>query len=124
MDNFAQFGAFFKETRQKSGLTLRQFCQQYGLDPGNISRIERGVAPPPNSNKLLEKYAGILGIRKDTAEWYEFFDLSAACSGKLPPDMMTDKQLVEKLPMVFRTLRGQKLDSDRLKQLAELIRKA
>jgi hypothetical protein len=73
---------------------------------------------------LLEKYASHLGIKKNSNEWYEFFDLAAACSGKLPPDVMSDKQLVEKLPMVFRTLRGQKLDSNKLNELAELIRKS
>ena len=124
MDTFKAFGEFFKTIRQKSGLTLRQFCAQHGLDPGNISKIERGMVTPPSSPRLLEKYASHLGIKKNSNEWYEFFDLAAACSGKLPPDMMSDKQLVEKLPMVFRTLRGQKLDSNKLNELAELIRKS
>ena len=122
MDTFTQFGAYFKEMRQKSGLTLRQFCQQHGLDPGNISRIERGIATP-SSHKLLERYAALLGIIQDSDEWYEFFDRAAACSGKIPPDVMSNKQVVEKLPLVFRTLRGQKVDSNNLDELVELIRK-
>jgi len=119
-----KFGEFFKEMRQKKGITLRQFCITNNLDPGNISKLERGMAAPPNSQKILEKYASCLGIKKDSNEWYELFDLAAACSGKLPPDVMSDKKLVEKLPLVFRTIRGQRLNSKELDKLAELVRKA
>jgi transcriptional regulator with XRE-family HTH domain len=119
-----KFGEFFKEMRHKTGLTLRQFCLKHDLDPGNISRLERGMAAPPSSHKILEKYASFLGIQKNSDEWYELFDLAAACSGKLPPDVMSDKQLVEKLPLVFRTIRAKRLNSKELDKLAELIRKA
>jgi transcriptional regulator with XRE-family HTH domain len=121
---YVRFGEYFKKMRHKKDLALRQFCLQYDLDPGNISKIERGLAAPPSSHKILEKYASCLGIETDSNEWYEFFDLAAACSGKLPPDVMSDEQLVEKLPLIFRTIRGQKLDSKKLDELAELIRKS
>ncbi|MCX5824159.1 MAG: helix-turn-helix transcriptional regulator [Deltaproteobacteria bacterium] len=122
MNTVKPFGEFFKKMRQKNGLTLRQFCSDHGLDPGNISKIERGLAIP-NSHKILERYAILLGIEKDSSDWYEYFDFAAACSGKLPPDVMSDKELVEKLPLVFRTLRGQKMDVSKLDELAELIRR-
>jgi len=122
MSAFELFGKFFKKMRQKSGLTLRQFCLKHKLDPGNISKIERGRAAPPKSRESLEKYATLLEIEKDSEDWYTFFDLAAACSGRIPPDLM-DEDLVEKLPLVFRTLRGEKLTSKKLLDLAELIRK-
>ena len=37
----ATFGEFFKQKRIVLGMTLRQFCAENGLDPGNISKIER-----------------------------------------------------------------------------------
>lgn len=120
---YERFGEFFKKIRQKTGLALRQFCLKYELDPGNISKIERGMAAPPSSHKILEKYASRLGIIESSDEWYEFFDLAASCSGKLPPDVMNNTQLVEKLPLVFRTLRGQKVDVNKLDELADLIRR-
>ncbi|OGP67710.1 MAG: hypothetical protein A2W27_10860 [Deltaproteobacteria bacterium RBG_16_44_11] len=123
-NSYVKFGEFFKKIRHKNDMTLRQFCLKYELDPGNISKIERGRAAPPSSRKILEKYASFLGIEENSDDWYEFFDLAAACSGKLPPDVMSDAQLVEKLPLFFRTIRGQKLDSKKLDELAELIRKS
>jgi len=68
------FGHFFREMRLKMGLSLRQFCVEHGLDPGNISRIERGIACPPQSREKLEEYATYLGIDKDSDDWLNFFD--------------------------------------------------
>lgn len=116
------FGEFFKEMRLKAGLSLRQFCIEHGLDPGNISRIERGVAAPPQSREKLEEYADYLGIEKDSDDWYNFFDYAAAATGRIPQDVMNDEDLVRKLPVVFRTLRGQKLSVEQLRELAESIR--
>lgn len=123
MNVFTFFGRFFRQMRQKTGLTLRQFCAEHGLDPGNISKIERGLAPPPSSRAILEKYAKFLQIEKYTNDWYNFFDCAAACSGKIPSDVMCDEELVKKLPLVFRTIRGQKVTSRELDELAELIRR-
>ena len=120
----ALFGRFFKKMRQRNGLTLRQFCLKFGLDPGNISKIERGLNPPPSSTEILERYASNLKIEKGSDDWYNFFDYAAATAGKIPPDVMNDKELVNKLPLVFRTLRGQKVSTEQLEDLAELIRKS
>ena len=82
MKDFTMFGKFFKELRQKRGLTLRQFCLENNLDPGNISKLERGKAHPPSSRELLGKYASYLKIEEGSDDWYNFFDYAAACSGK------------------------------------------
>jgi transcriptional regulator with XRE-family HTH domain len=121
--SIALFGQYFKKMRQKRGLTLRKFCFKYGRDPGNISKLERGVIAPPRSREKLEEYASFLGIKEGTDEWYNYFDLAAACSGNIPHYVMDDDSLVERLPLVFRTLRGEKVPKDKLKELAELIRK-
>ena len=123
MSTCSVFGQFFKEMRLKTGLSLRQFCLDHGLDPGNISKLERGLASPPQSKEKLEEYARYLGIEKDTDDWYNFFDYAAASTGRIPPDVMSDEELVKRLPAVFRTLRGQKLPIEKLGDLAELIRR-
>ncbi len=117
-----KFGSFFKEMRLKGDYGLREFCQKYGLDAGNISKVERGLLPPPASN--LEKYAAYLGIKKGSEDWFEFFDLAASEAGKIPPDIMSDAELVKKLPLFFRTMRGQKVPEEKLDELIEIIRKA
>lgn len=123
METSLRFGKFFKNMRLRTGLTLRNFCFTFSLDPGNLSKLERGLVPPPASREKLEKYASYLELKEGTDEWYEFFDLAAACTGRIPADVMSDSRLVEKLPLVFRTLRGQKVSEDQLDELAELIRK-
>ncbi len=116
------FGDFFKEMRMKTGMTLRNFCGVNGLDPGNISKMERGMSPPPQSRDKLEKYADYLRIDKYSEDWYNFFDYAHVASGKISPDIMSDEELVRKMPMVFRTLRGEKVNSDNLDKLVEMIR--
>jgi len=123
MDKRKTFGEFFKEKRMVIGLTLRQFCEQYSLDAGNLSKIERGLVPPPKSDNILEKYAGYLKLKKGTDDWYEFFDLAAAESGKLPKELM-DKDIMERMPMLFRTLRGKKLTKDKLDKLIKIIKES
>ena len=123
METRTPFGAFFKEMRRKKGITLRKFCLEHNFDPGNISKLERGVLPPPTSGQKLEKYALALEIKEGSDEWYNFFDYAAASVGHIPSYMMSDTELVKKLPLVFRTLRGEKISPEKLDELAELIRK-
>lgn len=120
MKAVASFGEFFKAKRQALGLTLREFCLKHKLDPGNLSRLERGLRPPPQDRKLLEEYADSLEMRSGSADWYTLFDLAAAAKGRLPDDLLEDQEVVAKLPLVFRTLRSKRLTD---KQLDELVRK-
>ncbi|MHC4397612.1 MAG: helix-turn-helix domain-containing protein, partial [Planctomycetota bacterium] len=121
-DRSNTFGHFFKEMRLKTELSLRQFCMEHSLDPGNVSRIERGIASPPQSREKLAEYASYLGIEQDSDDWYDFFDYAAAATGRIPQDVMSDEELVKKLPVVFRTLRGQALSAEKLRELAESVR--
>jgi transcriptional regulator with XRE-family HTH domain len=116
------FGQFFKKKRIKLEMTLRQFCLQNNLDPGNISKIERGILPPPTNAEKLGQYAKSLNIKEGSNDWYEFFDLAHASSGRIPDEILSNKDLVSKLPLVFRTLRGQKLTKDQLNELVEKLR--
>ena len=120
----ATFGEFFKASRAKRGLSLREFCLDNKLDPGNISRLERGLMQPPESRGKLEQYAAALKIKEGTDDWYEFFDLAAAERGRIPDDVLSDEEVVEQLPVLFRTLRGQRVDPKLLDELVEKIRKA
>jgi len=118
------FGEYFKERRVARGVTLRAFCRKHGLDPGNMSRLERGLLPPPRSQEKLTEYARALGLKQGSDEWYEFFDRAAAQRGQLPKDILSDEELVGKLPVLFRTIRGKKVSKKTLDALAEKIRRA
>jgi len=117
------FGSYFEQLRQEQGLTLRMFCKKASCDPANISRMERGLIPPPKGREILEKYAEALNLVEGTSEWYKFFDLAAANHGIVPQDIMADAELVKVLPVFFRTLRGQKPTEEEMTKLAEKIRK-
>lgn len=119
----AAFGPFFESVRQRKGLTLRAFCRQAGCDPANISRMERGLVPPPQDRAILERYATALDIVEGTDDWYRFFDLAAVDQGLVPADIMEDARLVKALPAFFRTLRGQKPSPDEMRSIAEKIQK-
>ena len=118
------FSRLMRQLRVEQGTTLREFCQQHGFDPGNYSRLERGFYPPPEGRELLEKYALALGLAPGSDQWLEFFDVAAAERGRIPDDLMSDAQVVEKLPALFRTMRGTPLPSEQLDQLIEKVRRS
>jgi transcriptional regulator with XRE-family HTH domain len=116
------FGSFFKAQRMETGKTLREFCLEGGYDAGNLSKLERGLMAPPQSREKLEDYARRLGLREGSDAWFEFFDLAAAETGRIPEDLR-DAELVSKLPVIFRTLRGKKLTDEQLDKLADRLRR-
>ena len=118
------FGASFKRLRIERKITLRQFCQVHGFDPGNISKLERGILPPPESEEKLTEYAKALRVRRGSDAWYEFFDLARAARGKLPPEVLRDREVAARLPLLFRTLRGQRVSQEKLNELIEMLRRA
>ena len=118
------FGPYLKIIRSQKRVTLRDFCKKADADPGNISRIERGVWPPPQDQDILERYAKALAIKEATDEWYRFFDYAAADRGIVPQDIMSNQEVVKMLPVFFRTMRGQKPTEKEMLGLAEKIRKS
>jgi transcriptional regulator with XRE-family HTH domain len=117
------FGDFFKQKRIQLGKTLRQFCLDNDLDPGNISKIERGRMVPSTSEDKLREFATFLHIEIGSDEWQTFQDLAMASAGKIPEDLRED-EIIEKLPIFFRTLRNKKFSNDELDKLIEKIKEA
>ncbi len=118
------FAELVKKHRLAAGCTLRVFCLKHNFDPGNFSRIERGLSPPPQGHDLLERYADALGLSRGSDDWLELFDAAAAERGEIPADLMSDKEVVEKLPVLFRTLRARQVSAENLDELVERIRRS
>jgi len=116
-----EFGKLFRKHRMRTGLTLRAFCREHGLDHGNLSKLERGRLRPP-TGQTLHKYAQCLGLGPETDEWYEFCDTAAACAGEVPAELMNDEEVVKKLPVLFRTLGRRRPTEEELRRLVDLIR--
>lgn len=118
------FAGFFKEKRMALGLTLRQFCQKNGFDPGNISKLERGVFAAPQAEEKLEEYAKALNLKKGSDDWIRFFDLAAVSNRNLGLMKLKNETIIEKLPVLFRTLDNKDLTEEKLDQIIELIKQA
>lgn len=87
-----------------------------------MSRLERGKILPPRNRGVLEKYGRALELKKGSDDWYTFFDLAAASRGELPKDLAVDEEILGKLPVLFRCLRGDRIDDEKLNDLIDLIR--
>lgn len=120
---YQTFGQFFRIKRISLGLSLRSFCERYGYDPGNISRLERDILSPSIDEDKLAGYATALKIKKDSEDWTTFFDLAHISKGTIPQAIRNDIQSSEFLPAFFRTMRNQKIDKDKLKKLVKLLEK-
>jgi transcriptional regulator with XRE-family HTH domain len=118
------FGEFFKQKRISLGKTLRQFCLENELDPGNISKIERGKMAPPQSEEKLKAYAQSLSIKFGSEDWQTFKDLASLGAGKIPDDLQNEQELLARLPVFFRTLRDKKFTEEELKELIRKIRES
>ena len=117
------FGDFVKNRRKELNLTLRSFCLEAEFDPGNFSKIERGILPPPKP-KTLEKWAKVLKIDKKPEKFQEFRDLAAIGKGRIPEDVISDRELAKALPLIFRTIRGDKITDEQFEELKKLIKGA
>lgn len=101
-----QFGNFFRASRKALGVNLREFCRRNGFDPGNLSRLERGLASPPSAPEGLDVYAAALKLARGTELWSRFYELAAAETGRIPPELMADEAAIGRLPHLFRQLRS------------------
>jgi len=117
------FGPYLKQLRMERRITLRDFCGKADADPGNISRMERGVWPPPQDQNILERYAKALDLKPGSDEWYRLFDFAAADRGIVPQDIMNDAEVVKVLPVLFRTLRREKPTEEDLDRLVDKLRR-
>ena len=114
------FGDLVKDLRIGQKKTLRQFCLDHGHDPSNWSKLERGIITPPRDEKTLARWAKQLGLKSETTQWQEFMDLADVARGEIPQHVLEDEELVKKLPVFFRSVRGAELSE---KELDDLIRK-
>ncbi len=120
--NFKKFGKTLKELRIQKGLTLRKASYLSNYDPSNWSKVERGEISPPSDERILRKWASVLGISKDNKKVQEFIDEAKIARGIIPQDILSQKNAVKYLPAFFRTARNKKPTKKELNQLIKLIK--
>ena len=114
------FGEYLKQKRIESGQTLRGFCRKHNIDPGYVSKMERGIIPAPRSRDRIMQYAQYLDLHPKY--WQDFCDIAAVSAGILPPDL-ADKEAGKNLPILFRMFRDEKIDLVKLEEIADIIRR-
>ena len=116
------FHRLLKSHRMATGLTLRAFCRDRDIDPGEQSRMERGLSPAPMGMFFVKKLGDALGLKYGTPDWDEFRDSAAASHGRLPSDLRTNQRLLAKLPVLFGALRSGGCPAEKLDAMIELVR--
>lgn len=117
-----KFGSFIKELRTKQRVGLREFCLKNEIDPSNWSKMERGITAPPKSKEILNQIASYFKLKENSEDWNNLHDLAALEAGQIPHDLLNNSNLIEKLPIFFRTLRGQKPTEKEIEQLIKIIK--
>lgn len=118
------FGETVRERRKELRLGLREFAQRAGMDPGNLSKIERGRLAPPQGQDLLIRLASALEWQQGTPEAIALADLAAVENGQLPVDVLGDEAVMAKIPILLRTVQNKQLPPEKLDELIEMIRDA
>ena len=116
------FGEYIKEKRLKVNLSLRKFCSMEGIDPSNWSKVERGISKLALDATKLEGIANLLKLEKGSEGRVKFFDLAAVAKREIPEYVYKDKEVLEALPVFFRTASRKKPNDGELDKLIQLIK--
>ena len=120
MKTYETFGNFVKGKRIDNEISLREFCKKADVDPSNWSKIERNLMPPPKSKIKLDKIANVLKIKEGNQDYLLLNDLAAFSS--IPQELIENNKMMEKLPVFFRTARGDKPTTKELEEIIQLIK--
>jgi transcriptional regulator with XRE-family HTH domain len=118
----AMFGKFVKTLRIERDIGLREFCRRLSFDASNWSKVERGILAPPQDDEKLDQIADVLGIGRGSALYAELRDKAAIAAGMIPKDILSDHEILNSLPMFFRTVRSEKPTREELEKLIQKIR--
>ncbi|MBA7550550.1 hypothetical protein ES705_43068 [subsurface metagenome] len=99
-------------------MSLRTLAKKTGIDPSNLSKIERGVAYPPKKKETLQKLAQSLDLDGDAER--HFYDLAAQVNGMFPDDLELIKQN-EAIPLLLRTIQNRRITYRQTMELANLV---
>ncbi len=116
------FGPWVLRRRAEINLTLRRFALETELGPGNFSKYERELLPPPQVPSTLERMARALQLKKGTDRHREFTDLAAVSAGRIPADLQSDPKFVAWMPLLFGAVRRRKFPREDLMELAEKLK--
>ena len=117
------FGQLIQARRAEIRLTLRDCALRVQLDPGNLSKIERGRVAPPQDAAVLERLMeGLELAGSDRAR--ALMDMAMTESGRIPHDILSNEEVMAAMPIFLRTVNNKQLEGAQIEKLVELIRNA
>jgi transcriptional regulator with XRE-family HTH domain len=116
------FGDLLRNRRAELRLGLRDFALRADLDPGNLSKIERGRLNAPQDRAIVDRICLALEWDLDGAAAQRARDVAALENGRIPEDLLEDEALLAKLPVLLRTVHNRQLEPDEVEKLIEIIR--
>ncbi len=111
------FGEYIKQKRLEKNFTLREFCRAINEDASNWSKIERGLLPPPQGEDNLKQIAKVLDIDLE-----EIINMASVSAGKIPEAIINDQNIMNELPLFFRTIGNVKPTAEEIKKLIQAIK--
>ena len=116
------FGELLKKIRlEEAKVGLRAFAELIDWQPSNLSNLERGRTKPPADPDKIREICDALGLSEDDPRRTEFFDLAAR--NGVPGDVAEVLKEQPGIPVLVRAVANRRLDDDKLKELAEYVKK-
>lgn len=72
-----KWGTLVTERRIELGFSLRKFCNKFGYDPGNLSKMERGLLLPPKGKKLEQLAKDLLLTEHKPKNCFDTWELES-----------------------------------------------
>jgi HTH-type transcriptional regulator, competence development regulator len=96
MSEWTRLGQVLRETRERmrevdDGFSLRRVAERVGVEPSYLSKVERGLTPPPSEET----------IRRLAAELELDADVLLALAGKVSGDL---QEVIRRRPRLFAEL--------------------
>jgi hypothetical protein len=95
-----------------------------GFEASNYSKIERGLAAAPHDHAKLEPLREALGLLENSQEWRELLRLADLSRSAIPRTILSDPQVMAKMPALMRRLDGEVMTDQQIEDLVRLIRDA
>ncbi len=108
-----RFGPLVRRRRGEVQLSLRACARNSAMDPGNLSKIERGLECPPQDELVLDRICTALSL--DPVEARQLKDIALLDNGRIPNDILENENLMEKMPALLRPTNRHRLSTERRK---------
>ena len=97
------FGAVISAQRAALQLSLRSLAKRAGLDPAQLSKLERGHLAPPQQIESLQRLAKALEL--PDAEFTRICDIADLENARIPRDLLDSAAVAKLLPLLMQALR-------------------